>query len=168
MVDDPKLALPPKPDDTPMDRVRTARRVIHEVRCDDQRVADHAAAATWADEAMLALRILSYSGRYVAERPTVDRIGETIEKLTEDLHRRMLPPIGRRRVMVRFNAPITVNDYLAEHKKTRAAVRAVTAAAEAAVQQGLDVLNADNSTPGASPWAGPIGVGEGKMSEITP
>jgi hypothetical protein len=113
---------------------------------------DHAAAAMWADEAMLAFRIASYPIGYAAEHPTIDRIGETVEKLEEDLCRRMPAPFADREAFVRFNEPIDVSTYLERHPKLRAAVRALTEDAEAAVQAGIDRLNHDNPHPGGRAW----------------
>lgn len=143
-----KLDIQPKPGATLIDRVRAARRVIHEVRTDEARVADHAAALTWADQAMLAFRITSYLPDYVAEKPTLDRVSETIEKLAEDVLRKMIDPIGPRRAFVRFNDPICLNDYIGESKRGKQAIRDLTAACEAAVQGGLDAINALNECPG--------------------
>lgn len=152
-----KLELQARPKDTLVDRVRRARRVIHEVRTDPTRIADHAAAVTWADEAMLALRFASYSGSYVADRPTIDRVAETAEKLLEDLSRSMLPPMGDRAVVVRFGEPIDLTRWVADGKPSRKAVGEVTAEAERAVQDGLDKINAANKHPGGSLWEGPLG-----------
>ena len=98
-----KLDITPKQAISLIDRVRKARQVIHEVRTDPERVADHAAATTWADEAMLALRLASYSDSYAASNPTLDRIEETSEKLAEDIYREMVPPAADRAAYVRFN-----------------------------------------------------------------
>ena len=147
-----KLELAPRSSDSLMDRVRGARRLIHEVRTDPQRVADHASAATWADEAMLVLRILSYSGRYVAESPTIDRIAETVEKLSEDLHRQSLPPIGPRRALVHLCTPLVANEYLRKGHRTRDAVRTLTSDCESAVQHGIDQLNHSNTAFGSKLW----------------
>ena len=81
-----------------MDRIRTARREIHKVRSDPDREIDHAVAAGWADEAIIAFRILSYAGNYLSENPTLDRVGETIEKLKEDLYSRAFPAYADRAV----------------------------------------------------------------------
>lgn len=152
-----KLGITAKPGDELMDRIRKARRIIHEVRTDPERVADHAAASTWADEAMFALRIASYSGRYAADHPSVDRIAETAEKLAEDVHRKMMPPTGTRSVTVRFGKPLDLTVYLDNGKPRRGAVSEVSAAAEAAVQDGLDQINAANTLAGAALWDSPIG-----------
>ena len=86
------MEIAPKPKDDLMDRIRNARREIHKVRSDPEREIDHSVAASWADEAILAFRILSYAGNYLSEAPTLDRVGETIEKMREDLFSRAFPP----------------------------------------------------------------------------
>lgn len=151
-----KLDVTPKPDTPLTDRVRKARQVIHEVRTDPERVADHAAAATWADEAMLALRLASYSDRYAASHPTLDRIEETSEKLAEDIHREMMPPMVDRAAYVRFNEPIPLCDFVAEKRAGRKQVRELTSRCESAVQRGVDLLNQANAHPGGALWQGPL------------
>lgn len=146
-----KIGITPKEDESLMERVRSVRRLIHDARCDENRVAEHTIAATWADEAMLALRIASYSGTYVAERPTVDRFVETLVKLAEDVTGKMQPPQGKCRALVRFCEPIDVNAFAADHK-SRAAIRALTTTMEITVQSGVDRLNASNPHPGGEPW----------------
>lgn len=153
-----KLAITAKPETPLKDRVRKARQIIHEVRTDPERVADHAAAATWADEAMLALRLASYSDSYAASHPTLDRIEETSEKLAEDLYREMMPPIADRAAYVRFNEPIPLCEYVAQGKAGRKQVRALTARCELAVQQGVDLLSQANPHPGGELWQGPLGA----------
>ena len=147
-----KLDVGPKPGASLIDRVRKARQVIHEVRTDPERVADHAAAATWADEAMLALRLASYSDSYAASHPTLDRVEETSEKLAEDLHRKMMRPLAERAAYVRFNEPIPLCEFVAEKRAGRKQVRDLTARCESAVQQGIDLLNEANPHPGGVLW----------------
>ena len=143
-----KLELTPKPDTSLIDRVRGARRMIHEVRTNESRVADHAAALTWADAAMLAFRIASYQPDYIAARPTLDRVSETVEKITEDVHTRMPDPFAVRRALVRFNPPLPLDTYLAEGKRSRQAVRELTEACETSVQNGVNELNELNEYSG--------------------
>ncbi|MGB0767115.1 MAG: lysophospholipid acyltransferase family protein [Phycisphaeraceae bacterium] len=151
-----KLDAKAKPGATLQARVRRARQVIHEVRTDPDRVADHAAAATWADEAMLALRLASYSDRYAASRPTLDRVEETSEKLAEDLYRKMMPPIAERAAFVRFNEPIPLCDFVADKRASRKQVRELTERCEASVQRGIDLLNQANPHPGNTRWDQPL------------
>ncbi|MEO0476720.1 MAG: hypothetical protein AAF085_12240, partial [Planctomycetota bacterium] len=154
-----KLGITSKPSTSLIDRVRKARQVIHEVRTDPERVADHAAAATWADEAMLALRLASYSDSYVASNPTLDRVEETSENLAEDLHREMMPPIADRAAFVRFNEPVPLCEYVAERRAGRKQVRELTARCEASVQQGVDLLNQANPHQGGQQWHGLVTTG---------
>jgi len=146
------LELTPREKDSLWDRIRKARRVIHEVRADESRCADHAAAATWADQAMLAIRLVSYSGSYVATHPSVDRIAETTEKIAEDLFRRMMPPIADRQAHVHFADAIDLSEWVAEGRPGKKAIKEVTSRCEDAVQQGLDTINAGIKTPGSTTW----------------
>ncbi len=147
-----KIGRTPKPGEGVLDRVFACRRVIHAVRIDPERAIDHAAATTWADEAILAYRVATYASDYVEESPPLDRVGETIEKLSEDVFNRMPTPAADREAIVRFGEPIDVTDRLATGKQ-RAVVHAVTRDAEAAVQAGVDAINAELQSPGAEPWA---------------
>lgn len=148
-----KMSLTLAPDDSPIDRVRKARRVIHQLRIDQHQAADHTVARTWADQAMFAHRILSYSGDYVEANATVDRVAETVEKLAEDIYASTMPPFGLRHAFVRFNEPIDLTDYLESFsKKARVAVRDLTERVEQIVQQGLDEINGLNPHPGGTLW----------------
>lgn len=148
-----KMSLEPRPRDSVIDRIRRARRAVHEIRIDDSRAQDHAAAGHWADEAMLALRIASYSGAYVEACPTIDRFSETIEKLYEDIYRRVCEPWTARHAFVHFSEPIDLRDFLGSFKrKARTAVRELTDACERSVQNGLDELNARNPYRGGQLW----------------
>ena len=152
-----KLGIEAKPSDGLVDRIRRTRRLIHEVRTDENRAVDHAAAATWADEAMVAFKIASYSGRYVTQSPTLDRVSETTEKLYEDLYHQVMPPIGPRHAYVKFNPPIDLTPHVDSGGKLRVAVREVTAQAEGAVQDGLYQINAGNQHCGVALWNESIG-----------
>lgn len=143
-----KIEIASKPDQSTIERVRKIRAAIHQIRIDETQKLDHRVASSWADEAILAMRILSYSGDYLSESPTLDRHSETLEKLREDLAEKILAPIGERSVVVQFGKPIYLADYL-NAKKSRQALTDLTAAFEATVQEGLDEINASNSNPGA-------------------
>ena len=144
-----KIGIEPKKPDQLMDRFRGVRREIHKVRADSDREIDHAVAAIWADEAIVAFRILSYAGNYLSVKPTLDRVGETIEKLQEDLYGKTVPPYAGRSAYVRFGDPIDVSEQLAAAAKPRLAMAALTEQFEAGVQVGLDEINAANNHPGA-------------------
>lgn len=142
-----KIELTCSADSMPMDRIRSIRSAIHQIRIDDSKQLDHRVAATWADEAILAMRILSYSSNYLGERPTLDRHSETLEKLREDLAEKMLPPIGDRAVVVQFGEPINLAEHLAA-KNSRQVLVSLTSQFETAVQSGLDEINESTDTPG--------------------
>jgi len=144
-----KIGIEPKATDDLMDRFRVVRREIHKVRSDPDREIDHAVAAIWADEAIVAFRILSYAGNYLSEKPTLDRVGETIEKLQEDLYGKVVAPYARRAAYVRFGDPIDVSEQLAAAAKPRLAMSVLTEQFEAGVQVGLDEINQANNHPGA-------------------
>ena len=144
-----KIEIEPKTKDDLMDRLRNIRREIHKVRADPEREIDHAVAATWADEAIIAFRILSYAGNYLSENPTLDRVGETIEKMREDLYSRSFPVYAKRAAVVRFGEPIDVSEKLAAGGKRRQVMAELTDEFEQGVQAGLDEINAHNTHPGA-------------------
>ena len=145
-----KIGITPKAGADLMDRIRGVRREIHKVRTSVAREIDHSVAATWADEAILAFRILSYAGNYLSEKPTLDRVGETIEKMREDLYSRDFPPYAPRVARVRLGEPIDVSARIAAAAKSREAIAGLTEDFEQGVQAGLDTLNAANPHPGAA------------------
>ena len=130
----------------PLERVRKIRSEIHQIRIDESRKLDHRVATGWADEAILAMRILSYSGDYLTDSPTLDRHCEMLEKLREDLAEKIIPPIGDRRAVVKFGEPMNLAEHLG--KKSRVALTDITTGMEQAVQAGLDELNESNDLPG--------------------
>jgi len=143
-----KLQVPPDVDLT--GRIRRIRAAVHGVRTDPDREPDHRAASLWADEAMLALRILGYRGGYMAANPTLDRVAETVARLQEDVHSRIFRPLGKRRCIMQIGTPIDLRDRLeAFQAQTRQTIGDLTRDCEAAVQGGIDSINAENDAPGA-------------------
>ena len=79
--------------------------------------------------------------------------GETIARLHEDVTSTLSPPYGKRQAFVQIGDPIDLRDRLgAFQTKARAAIGELTSACEAAVQSGIDALNAGNVLPGAEPF----------------
>ncbi len=161
---EPELDIEAKPDVDPLDRVRAARRIIHEIRTDPDRAADSDRAVQYAEDAMLAFRIASYSGDYVAERPSLDRIGETLEKLFEDTHGEILSPYSDRRAIVRINEPIDVTEMLASGKasptggaKQKQVIHDLIDRLERRCAAGVDQCNRENNSPGKGLWTDAIG-----------
>lgn len=150
---EPKVELPQLTDATLLERVCRVQRAVQRVRSDPERKPDHAAAATWADEALLAFKILSYLGDYVHRHPTLDRYAETVEKLCEDIHGQVHPPYGTRKAYVRLGQPIDLTEHL--NGRLREAVVQVTGACQNAVQNGIDQINQSIQHPGSSLIAEP-------------
>jgi 1-acyl-sn-glycerol-3-phosphate acyltransferase len=151
-----KMGIASRPADTPIDRVRRARRAIHSIRIDPARAVDHKTAAAWADEAMIAFKIASYLGNYVASRPTLDRFSETVEKLDEDIYSRMPDAYAPRHAFVRFGTPIDLSSFVEDaKKKLRTTVESITEKCERSIQEGLDSLNSENPYPGGKLLDGP-------------
>ena len=132
-------------------RIRRIRAAVHAVRTDPDREVDHPAASHWADEAMLALRILGYRGGYMANNPTLDRVAETVARLQEDVHSRIFRPVGSRRCIVQLGTPIDLRERLSSFQsQAREAITELTSDSEAAVQDGINTINASNEAPGAA------------------
>jgi hypothetical protein len=80
-----------------------------------------------------------YPGDYVAERPTIERIAETLDKAEEDVLRADYPGIrGTRRAVVRFGEPILVP----KEREAKGVVEQWTDLVEGKVQGLLDEINA--------------------------
>jgi hypothetical protein len=83
-------------------------------------------------------QLFSYPGDYVSERPTLERMAETLDKFEEDLLRATYPSVrGSRRVVVRFGEPIA----LPRERQKKDAVGNLTRTLQEKVQGLLDELN---------------------------
>ena len=146
-----KLELRSKPGDAAVDRVRKVRARLHQLRTDSDKAAAFSDRhiEAWADEAILAFRILVYCQPYIAERPTVDRFAEATERLMEDHFSEAQQPLGDRRAIAHIGTPIDLSQRLATFSsKARTAVNDLTLDMERAVQEGIDAENARNTAPG--------------------
>jgi hypothetical protein len=91
------------------------------------------------DDLFLVVQLFSYPGDYVAERPTIERIAETLDKFEEDILRVPLaPPRGARSAVVTFGEPVAVE----ANARTRDAAAALTETLEQRVQTLLDGIAA--------------------------
>ena len=89
------------------------------------------------------IQLFSYPGDYVAERPTIERIAETLDKFEEDVLKVAYPGIrGERRAVVRFGEPIPVP----KEREAKGSVERWTDLVESRVQGLLDAINLDHST----------------------
>ena len=144
-----EIGLKTDPDDIMLDRVKRVRRHIHTVRlqAEDRTRIDEV--DRWSDEILLAFRILTYANNYLAEKPTIDRLGETLERLQEDHYSRAFDAYGERAAMVRFCPAIDLSTYLDSYRSgARETIRDLTKRFESSVQNGIDALNEKNPHPG--------------------
>jgi hypothetical protein len=87
------------------------------------------------DDLFLVVQLYSYPGDYVSERPTIERMAETLDKFEEDVLGVYSASIrGRRRAIVSFGEPIEVHG----DRKGKDGIPEVTRSLETAVQQQLD------------------------------
>lgn len=86
------------------------------------------------DDLFFVVQLFSYPGDYVAERPTIERMAETIDKFEEDFLGAASASIrGRRRAEIRFGEPIIVRE-----PGKRDSARALVKQLEHRVQNMLD------------------------------
>jgi hypothetical protein len=89
------------------------------------------------DDLFLVCQLFSYPGDYVSERPTIERIAETLDKFEEDVIGRSRPEIrGDRRAVISFGEPIKVSS----EKGKKDAAAALTREMETTVQRLLDEI----------------------------
>ena len=92
-------------------------------------------------DVFVAIQIFSYPGDYVREKPTVERLAETLMKFEEDvLGIPEVEPKGDRRVIVKLGEPIDLAKRLEEFPKHRAAIPALTSELETRMQGLLDAM----------------------------
>ncbi len=94
------------------------------------------------DDMFLVVQAYSYPGNYVAERPSIERIAETLDKFEEDvLGVRTATIHGKRRVRVVFGEPLSV----VTEGGARMSLSRMTTLLEQRVQELLDAQVAANS-----------------------
>jgi 1-acyl-sn-glycerol-3-phosphate acyltransferase len=92
------------------------------------------------DDLFFVVQLFSYPGNYLAEKPTIERTAETLDKFEEDVLQQDFPGIrGERHAVVRFGPPIEIP----KERTARDAVQQLTEQLEKSVQQLLDEINAE-------------------------
>jgi len=132
-----RYALDSNCDDFP-DRVKRARQVAIK-GVEDEATGDRQRKqfADDLDDLFLVCQLFSYPGDYVSERPTIERIAETLDKFEEDVIGRSRPEIrGDRRAVICFGEPIKASG----EKGKKDAAAALTGEMETAVQRLLDEI----------------------------
>ncbi len=88
------------------------------------------------DDMFFVTQLSSYRGNYTLQKPTLERMAETIDKFEEDVFSLQYPtPRGTRKVIVTFGEPIDVKELSSNSAE-------VTALIETRVQDLLDAINA--------------------------
>jgi hypothetical protein len=120
------------------ERVRKVRRAVIKAREHEGVDADTATRlADDMDDLFFIVQLFSYPGNYVSERPSVERIAETLDKFEEDIFHVAYPSVrGARRVVVRFGEPISVP----REREARTAIESWTKQVEDQVQSLLDAI----------------------------
>jgi 1-acyl-sn-glycerol-3-phosphate acyltransferase len=102
-------------------RVKALRRHVLEIWADEKADATARRQARAAlDDVQLVLQLYSHPGDYVAEKPCVERIAETVEKFEEDIYGSARPK-GRRRARVVFGEPIDLKAAMGAGRARQAA-----------------------------------------------
>jgi len=89
------------------------------------------------DNLHLVLQLFSYRGDYVAEKPSLERMAETVEKFEEDIYGSVPLPKGRRCARVVFGEPLDIRKET-DSGRVRSAAADVTAHLEKALQGLLE------------------------------
>jgi hypothetical protein len=101
-------------------------------------------------------QLYSYPGDYLAGKPSLERLAETVDKLEEDvLHVRTAGLRGSRRAILSFGEPV-----LAEPHAAPGGAEAITRSLEGRVQDLLDVVNSRDSASRLEPAFLPVAADE--------
>lgn len=118
------------------ERVKAARRTIIEKISDESVSADDRKRLNDdLEDLFLVVQSFSYPGDYVADRPTIERMAETLDKFEEDVLRKPTASIkALRTAKVQFGDPIEV----VGDRKLKGQTAALTSQVEQSVQAMLD------------------------------
>ncbi len=95
-----------------------------------------------------ALRLDSYALDYVCEKPTLDRVSETVHAIYDDLHNERLRLRLPMLAMVRGGEPIAVVSPT-KNDRSKQAIHDLAHESQRATQRLVDQMNAANDQPGA-------------------
>jgi len=98
--------------------------------CDD---AQRSKAREALDDVQLVMQLYSYPGDYVSEKPTLERMAETVEKFEEDLEGGLVRPKGKRAARVILGQPLDVSAETA-NLRPRTAATELTAKLERTIK----------------------------------
>ena len=123
-------------------RLKELRRRIHARLGERERPPEERKACAQAlDDLFLVQQLASYPSHYLAERPSIERIAETLDKLEEDLFGTAYPGVrGEREAVVEFGEPVLV-----PAEGGRDGAGRLTALLQSRVQAMLDALSVEAS-----------------------
>jgi hypothetical protein len=128
------------------ERVKDVRRACLEVLEDTANAQDSPVCRQARDDLedlFLVIQIFSYPGGYVRQRPTLERVAETLMKCEEDfLQVDQAPPRAPRTAIVRIGEPIDLTARIAMEGRSRSRqlVPALTSEIEEKIQALLDAM----------------------------
>jgi len=125
------------------ERVKEVRRAVIKAIEQDGATPEsvHKLAADMED-LFFVIQLFSYPGDYVSERPSIERIAETLDKFEEDVLQADYPGIrGTRKAVLRFGEPIPVP----KERDAKNSVETWTDLVECKVQGLLDEINNERS-----------------------
>lgn len=130
-----------RPPEAIPERVKEIRRAVITER-DRETTTPEQMAALGVDmeDLFFVIQLYSYPGNYVAQKPVIERIAETLDKFEEDVLRAVYPAVrGERHVVVQFGAPVVVPN----GREGKPSVAEWTDRFEKNVQTLLDDVNAN-------------------------
>ncbi|QDT05584.1 Acyltransferase [Rubripirellula lacrimiformis] len=124
------------------ERVKAARKAIIEKRSADELVdADRSRLDDDLEDLFLVVQSFSYPGDYVGDKPSIERVAETIDKFEEDVLKEPTASIkARRKVKVMFGEAVEVIG----DKKVKGQTTEITTQIEARVQGMLDSIHGES------------------------
>lgn len=130
-----RLKIEPQTDSIP-ERVKDLRRhLIQQLERPDLDAQTRDQMQRDMHDLFFVIQLYSYPGNYVSEKPSLERISETLDKFEEDILNATYPkPKARRRASVTFGSPILIS----AERGARDAVPEITLRLESRVQELLD------------------------------
>jgi 1-acyl-sn-glycerol-3-phosphate acyltransferase len=128
-------------------RVKALRRRLLDVYTDEKSdEATRVRVRSALDEVHLALQLSSYPGNYLREKPSQERIAETLQQLEEDMTNVRVRPLGRRRAKVILGEPIDL-----KQKMTGARARTLAGEVTDELEERMRQLMAREPWPTPAP-----------------
>jgi len=133
-----RYEIRPSAETQPPERVKTLRKeVIERIEAADEDSEQGRQSRLDLDDLFFVAQLFSYPGDYVAGKPSIERMAETLDKFEEDVLRAPTATIrGARRAVVSFGEPIEVH----HNRDRKTAAHTLTETLEDRVQTLLDAI----------------------------